>query len=114
MSWEYLKRKWEERKDKLENARHYLRLIKEVCVREIDPECRVLLFGSVARGNYRADSDVDVLIITDRAKTAWDRAAIEAKVERELDLDDPFEFHVVSKGEFEMWYKRFIDVYEEF
>ncbi len=29
---------------------------------------RIILFGSVARGNYRHDSDIDVAIITDDEK----------------------------------------------
>ncbi|MGC9105628.1 MAG: nucleotidyltransferase domain-containing protein [Thermoprotei archaeon] len=114
MSWEYLKRKWEVRKSFLRNARHYVRLIKEVCVKEIDPDCRVILFGSVARGNYRDDSDVDVLVITDKAKTVWDKVRVQVLIERELGLGDPFELHVVTREEYENWYRRFIDAYEEF
>ncbi|BAB65805.1 MULTISPECIES: nucleotidyltransferase domain-containing protein [Sulfurisphaera] len=114
MSWEYLKRKWEERKEILKNARQYVKLIKEICVKKIDPDCRVILFGSIARGNYRIDSDIDVLIITDKAKSVWDKANIEVIIERELNIGDPFEFHIVNKNEYENWYKKFIDIYEEF
>jgi len=114
MSWEYLKRKWDKRKEFLNNARRYVKLIKEVCVKKVDPECRVILFGSVARGDYRDDSDVDVLIITDKAKSVWDKVNIEVIIERELNIGDPFEFHIVTNSEYENWYKKFIDVYEEF
>ena len=114
MSWEYLKKKWDERKEYLKNARHYVRLIKKVCVEKIDPECKVILFGSVARGNYRDDSDIDVLVITDKAVSVWDKVNIQVVIERELNIGSPFEFHIVTRKEFEGWYKRFIDVYEEF
>jgi predicted nucleotidyltransferase len=39
-----------------------LAVIVQVIVREVDPE-RIYLFGSRARGNARADSDVDLLIV---------------------------------------------------
>ncbi|BCU69979.1 nucleotidyltransferase domain-containing protein [Stygiolobus caldivivus] len=114
MSWEYLKKKWEERKGYLKDARRYVRLIKEVCVEKVDPECRVILFGSVARGDYRDDSDIDVLVVTDKAVTVWDKVNIQVVIEGELNIGSPFEFHIVTRKEFEGWYKRFIDVYEEF
>ncbi|BDC18646.1 nucleotidyltransferase domain-containing protein [Acidianus sp. HS-5] len=60
---------WNKRKEILQNARDYVREIKKICVEEIDKNCRVILFGSIARGNYRVDSDIDVLIITDLATT---------------------------------------------
>jgi predicted nucleotidyltransferase len=34
----------------------------QAIVREVDPE-RIYLFGSLARGNARADSDIDLLIV---------------------------------------------------
>jgi len=63
MYLEYFKNKWEERIKILKNAREYVKRIKEICVNEIDKNCRIILFGSIVRGNYRIDSDVDVLII---------------------------------------------------
>lgn len=33
-------------------------------VKRIDPEARVILFGSKARGDYKKDSDWDFLILT--------------------------------------------------
>jgi len=114
MSWEYLKRKWEERKEILKNARQYVKLIKEICVKKIDPDCRVILFGSIARGNYRIDSDIDVLIITEKGKSAWDKAVISSLIKEKIGFGDPLELHVVTRKEYEEWYKKFIDVYEEF
>ncbi|MDT7870609.1 MAG: nucleotidyltransferase domain-containing protein [Thermoproteus sp.] len=113
MYWE-LYRWWSRRKEVLGRARDYVREIKRICVEAIDGECRVMLFGSAARGDYRVDSDVDVLVITDRAKTPWDKALISAKIKEEMGLDDPFELHVVTKKEYEEWYRKFIDTYEEF
>jgi len=113
MYWELYKW-WSKRKEILDHARDYVREIKRICVEEIDQECRVILFGSVARGNYRVDSDIDVLIITEKGKTIWDKAQISSKIKEKIGFGDPLELHVVTRKEYEEWYKRFIDVYEEF
>jgi len=47
-----------------------------------------------------------MLIITDKEG--------DVIIERELNIGDPFEFHVVTNSEYENWYKKFIDIYEEF
>jgi len=39
-----------------------LRRIVEVIVKEIDPD-KIILFGSRARGNYKEDSDYDILVL---------------------------------------------------
>ena len=39
-------------------------------VREIDPEARIYLYGSRARGTAREDSDWDVLILVDKDKVS--------------------------------------------
>lgn len=33
--------------------------------REVGKKAKVILFGSVSKGNYRTDSDMDIAIITD-------------------------------------------------
>ncbi len=42
---------------------HLLKKIK-ACVEEIDPQSKVILFGSRSRGEAREDSDWDILILT--------------------------------------------------
>jgi predicted nucleotidyltransferase len=42
-----------------------LRLVKNR-IREVDPDSRILLFGSRARGESRKDSDWDFLILSNR------------------------------------------------
>ncbi len=39
-----------------------LRKIVEIIVREIDPD-KIILFGSRARGDYKEDSDYDILVL---------------------------------------------------
>jgi predicted nucleotidyltransferase len=42
--------------------------VKKACI-EIDPECRLIVFGSFIKGGMRVDSDVDVLVITKQLKS---------------------------------------------
>ena len=44
---------------------HHIQLLVSHIVQEISPQ-RVILFGSHAQGNAGPDSDVDLLVITDR------------------------------------------------
>jgi predicted nucleotidyltransferase len=100
---------WNKRKEILANAKDYVRKIRKICVEEIDINCRVILFGSVVRGNYRVDSDIDVLIITQLAKDVWKRAEIALKIHEKLGFSDPLELHIVTPEIYDHWYKRFID-----
>jgi predicted nucleotidyltransferase len=42
-------------------------ILKEIkaAVQQVDADAQVILFGSRARGDYRQDSDWDVLVLTD-------------------------------------------------
>jgi len=46
----------------IETTEHILAEITEAIVQEVHPE-RIYLFGSRARGDARADSDIDLLIV---------------------------------------------------
>ncbi|BBL46492.1 nucleotidyltransferase domain-containing protein [Metallosphaera sedula] len=100
------------RQEALSRLNDFLKQIKEFVISR-DPQGRVLLFGSVARGNSRPDSDIDVLIISDvlgkdlrtKAKTMGDIM--------EILNNEFFEIHVVTREEYENWYKKFIDVWVE-
>ena len=59
-----------------------LRRIVEVIVREIDPD-RIILFGSRARGDYKDDSDYDILVLKEGVSPE-DRGKWEMKVEMAL------------------------------
>ena len=41
--------------------------ITEIIVREYSPD-KIILFGSRARGDIRPDSDIDILVVSDREK----------------------------------------------
>ena len=55
--------------------------------REFNPQ-RVILFGSYARGNPSADSDVDLLVVVDQSRDPVDRALrIRRSIPRRFPLD---------------------------
>jgi len=65
MSRELILKEVERRRRVFSRLWEYLAAIREA-VRELDPDAEVYLFGSVARGEARPDSDVDVLVVSDR------------------------------------------------
>ena len=98
-----------------EDYLEYCRRIKERVGEKLGP-VRVVVFGSVVRGDYNpALSDIDVLIITQDELGPMERAEVIRYVKNEVlgDLEAPFEIHVASEGEYEEWYKRFIDAWIE-
>jgi len=51
----------------MQKASHMLKFHRDI-LKEFEPvgrRAKVILFGSVARGDYRLDSDIDLAIITD-------------------------------------------------
>ncbi len=45
-------------------------ILKDIkqAVLSVDPQAEIVLFGSRARGDYKEDSDWDVLVLTDKAQ----------------------------------------------
>lgn len=41
-------------------------------VQEIEPTSKIVLYGSFARGDYRKDSDIDLLVLVDKKKISWE------------------------------------------
>ena len=65
----------------------------------------IYLFGSIVEGNLVAASDIDILIITDIPKNHQLRASVETQIEEKagLPLNHPFELHIITKEEFQIW-----------
>lgn len=51
----------------MKDKNYILQLIKK-SVNSTDPDAILILYGSYARGDYRDDSDVDVLVLLDQEK----------------------------------------------
>lgn len=77
--------------------------VERVGEADIDGLSRLILFGSVARRSYTADSDVDVLAVVD---TAADEHAIEETLrdrayDTMLDRGVVFSIHAVTESTYE-------------
>lgn len=51
---------------KMEIAKKFAKTMKS-------DKIKLMLFGSVARGNYRPDSDIDILIVSNYRKDIWSK-----------------------------------------
>lgn len=78
------------------NIDSYLKRIKQV-LHNIDPQVKVFLFGSTARGENVFASDIDVLILTD-----LNPGLVIATLRKE-GFDETFEFHVVDSRRFKIY-----------
>lgn len=79
--------------------RQWLPFAVEDVVRSFDP-CRIVLFGSVARGEEGPDSDLDLLIVFDRLEPG-DRARLTGAVRRAIRAPAPVDVFVTDVREFE-------------
>ncbi|WP_054842886.1 nucleotidyltransferase domain-containing protein [Vulcanisaeta distributa] len=97
----------------LSNIDYYLDRIKDVVLR-LDPNAELMLIGSYVRGNFKPDSDVDVLIISD-VYGDDPHKYVELIMNIIKEVGDEalmvFEFHVVSRRAYNEWYSKFIDIY---
>jgi len=55
----------------VEDTTYILQLIKK-SVSETSPGATLILYGSYARGDYRPDSDIDLLVLIDTDKVTID------------------------------------------
>ena len=102
------------RADKLERREKYFkdylkfaRLIKKRA-EKIFSKARVLVFGSVIRGDYLPDSDIDILVISKRIPFDFSaQVRLKKKLAKNFP-DSPFQIHLVSPEIYEKWYKNFI------
>jgi len=95
-----------------ENYRAYADRIKAVAKKH-DPDARVILFGSIVRGDARPDSDIDLLVVTKLAGSLNERIKLRVSIAKEIGECTPFEIHIVTPEEYEKWYKKFLDKYVE-
>ncbi len=92
----------------LKNWRKWVEKIAQEAA-ELLPDAKVYVVGSVARGDYVASSDVDVLVVSDRVpEKPADRSRIKLIIEEKLNLPPhhPFEIHLLTKTEAKHYLKR--------
>ena len=79
------------------------RLIREY-VNSVDSKAEVILYGSRARGDERADSDWDILILTDYpVDLSTEEKFRDRLYDLELEIDEPLSVFIYSKNE---WKRR--------
>jgi predicted nucleotidyltransferase len=68
----------------------------------------VIIFGSAISGKRKPDSDIDILVISEKVPhDLFEQAKIRVKVEKKFP-DAPFEIHLATPNQFHNWYKNFI------
>jgi len=103
-----LKEVWEERKVYFENYQFYGKKIKKEA-EKILGSVRVLIFGSIVRGDWTPQSDIDVLIISENLpENQEERSKIRTKIKSTIDPFSPFQIHLATKKEYQNWYQKFI------
>ena len=90
------------------NWERYNKDIASAAKKVLGDGAKVYVFGSAARGELIASSDVDILIVTERSiLSLTERNRLTFRIEREarLPLIHPFELHVVNEDEAEMYFR---------
>jgi predicted nucleotidyltransferase len=73
-------------------AQRAAQLFKEKVLHQVGPRIeKLVVFGSRARGDERADSDLDILILVDRRDLQLDRQIIDAACDVEIEMGFPFQ-----------------------
>ena len=102
------------KKENFKNYKNIAKRIKEILKDLInDNSLRVIVFGSVVRGNYNILSDIDILVITEKADKINYGEIVDKLYEKLGKSFIGVELHIVTPEKFENWYKKFLDVYEE-
>ena len=78
---------------KMEIARNFANTIKS------DKIKLIILFGSVARGDYRPDSDIDILVVSNFRKDIWPEIT-EIIADTVLEQGELLSIHVISENNF--------------
>lgn len=78
--------------------REWLPFAVDDVVRAVSP-CRVILFGSVARGDEGPDSDLDLLVVLDHVDPS-DRARLMGRIRRAITAPAPIDVLVTDRHEY--------------
>lgn len=98
-----------ERDKYLENIKFYLNLIKEFFLKELGEKTRVFIFGSYLTEKFGPNSDIDILVITDKDEiNSIEKTELILKIKKLIGFVNPFEFHIITQKEYNEWYSNFI------
>ena len=97
-----------QKKKYFENYLAWSQKIKKEAEKLLSP-VKVLVFGSVVKGDWGPNSDIDILIISDKLSKNWEKNTIfKVKIKSKIDPFSPFQIHLARPEEYERWYKNFI------
>ena len=95
-----------EKEKYFQNYLSYAKKIKKE-VRKFFKSAKVLIFGSILKKNEAA-RDIDLLVVTPEKIDLKTKRKILTKICQRIGFFHPFEFHFVTKKEFQNWYRCFI------
>jgi predicted nucleotidyltransferase len=103
------KKIWEEEIEYFKNYLYWGKKIKEMARRLLGKDVKVLIFGSVVKGKWGPNSDIDVLIISNKLSKNWIKnRLIRTKIKKEIGPFSPFQIHLATPEEYKNWYRKFI------
>lgn len=71
---------------------------------DVSHPLKIILFGSRARGNAHADSDIDILVIGERTSAPWSRNRLVGNMRRSLPkLNVPVDILFFTPEEMNRW-----------
>jgi predicted nucleotidyltransferase len=97
----------EKEKKYFENYLYYTRKIKKIAEKLLG-KSRVFVFGSILKKN-EVPQDIDVLIVSQKLKSAAKKTEIRTKIWKKIGFLWPFEIHLITPEEYRNWYKYFIE-----
>jgi len=105
----------EEKRKYFENYLYWCKRIKKRAIKLLGKDVKVLVFGSVVKGCWGPDSDIDVLVISSKLKENWmENMPIKLEIKRAVGSFSPFQIHLARPEEYLNWWKKFIKKdYEE-
>ena len=90
------------------NYTEYVKVIKKLADEHFGNLYGVFVFGSVLKKTSRPLSDIDVAVVLFTPAEEEERIGFYRKIREVFGFSHPFEIHIVSKGEWDSWYRRFI------
>jgi len=100
----------EEKKKYFKNYIFWCRKIKNKAKEVLkDNKLKVLVFGSVIKKCWTPNSDIDVLIISEKIGNNWeDIIRKKVEIKKSVGIFSPFQIHLATPKEYTEWYKKFI------
>lgn len=105
--FELLLERKERRRSYLKNINFYLSQIKQTVIKKF-PNAKIFVFGSYVKGEFSANSDIDILVILNNEIDTRRKNEIILEIKEKIGLLSPFEIHITSLKEYESWWKNFI------